>query len=1061
MKCVNNKQRVFTSMLVVLILLLSSNMVFAQSWIHTEGSETNIASGVTHQRILRFGEKGWQQINVVRVDLEDENNKLELVKSSNGVSSRDTLSNMMNQLESPIAGINADFFYLTQPDSPLGVMVKNSEIISSPVFDRPFSSLTVTYDGKADLVYWNNFSYISTKSGNLFSIEAYNKISWNYHKTTVLDSHWGKLSPGASDDYSDLVEVVVEGNTVKEVRRGLPGTEIPENGYVLLASGQHGDSLYQGIKQGEEITFYQQMNPDLVDIELAVGGGTVLVQNGRPAPFSEPVNGSHPRTAVGINRTGSEIIFVTVDGRHRSFTGVDGTMLSEIMIELGSEKAILMDGGGSTTMAVKALGSNVVTIANDPSDGSQRRIINGLAVVSTAPKGNLQGLLFQSDQNQTFVNHTIDLSVTGYDAYYQLFPLNQQQVSYRLVEGSGKIDGNRLIPESTGKIIIEAVVGDVSARKEISVLGDVAALQIHVPKYAVNPGEGLPLTVEGIDQNGYRAPLGLDRVQLTDSNGLGQFQEGVYQAGQGSGTTILKATYNGFHAAVPISVGLNKAAAGNLGQYSPTFLGYPSIVQGQVRLTSDGPEHQNAVQLDYDLTRVVETAAAYAIFDEDGIVIPNNTTRISMDVKAENTAPHWIRGLVRDGNGNAHTIDFKQGIDWTGWRVLEGNLPRGIKFPASLERVYVVETDPSYKTSGTLWFSNIAFQVPYTLPTLTQEESGGLVTDNLNRTPDQIDQQWLVYGGTSDEVKASELLTHLNQTGIQGLITGNIPVSVRSQNESIFFGGNGGYSATNVNNVMLISLNNSLDGIRKTNYQQWPWLVNALKGPLPDNIIILMPKPVFGPSGFTDELEADLLEDMLINLNQQGKNIFVLHGSDAEDEELVNGVRFIGTGKNENNGIQLMLSDRQLFYKRTSIGSSTSTTTSPLPQSTMNNVVSFKVGQRFYTLNSEQVQLDTAPYIKDSRLMIPVSHASNALGIPKEAVEWDAESETVLIRAGEGKTLLLTIGSNQLWLENQYLEMDTAAEITDSRTYIPISWFAKALSIDFSWDPATETVTFK
>ena len=124
-------------------------------------------------------------------------------------------------------------------------------------------------------------------------------------------------------------------------------------------------------------------------------------------------------------------------------------------------------------------------------------------------------------------------------------------------------------------------------------------------------------------------------------------------------------------------------------------------------------------------------------------------------------------------------------------------------------------------------------------------------------------------------------------------------------------------------------------------------------------------------------------------------------------------------------------------------------------------VVSFKVGQRFYTLNDEQVELDTAPYIKDSRLMIPVSHASNALGISKDAVEWDAESETVLIRAGEGKTLLLTIGSNQLWLENQYLEMDTAAEITDSRTYIPISWFAKALSIDFSWDPDTETVIFK
>ncbi len=1060
MKYLNKKFGVFTSMFIVLIILFSSNIVFAQSWIYTESSETNIASGVTHQHILRFGEQGWQQINVVRVNLEDENNKLELIKSSNGVSSRETLSNMMNQLESPIAGINADYFYLTQPDSPLGIMVKNSEMISSPVFDRPFSSLTVTYDGKADLANWKNYSYISTKSGNLFSIEAYNKISWNYHKITLLDSQWGKLSPGASADYLDLVEIVVEGDTVKEIRRGLPGTEIPENGYILLASGQQGASLYKGIQLGEVITFYPHMTPKLDDIELAVGGGTVLVQNGRPVPLSESVNGNHPRTAVGINRTGNVLLFVTVDGRHRSFTGVDGTRLSDIMIELGSEKAIVMDGGGSTTMATKPIGSNDVTIANRPSDGSERRIINGLAVVSTAPKGNLQGLLFKSDQNQGFVNHTIDLSVTGYDAYYQLYPLNQQQISYRLVEGNGKIDGSTLIPESKGNIIVEAVVGGISARKEINVLGDVAALQIHVPKYTVNSGERLPLTVEGIDQNGFRAPLGFDRIQLSDSSGLGEFQEGVYQTGQGSGTTIIKATYNGFHAAVPISVGLNKATAGNLGQYLPTFLGYPSIVQGQVRLTSDGPEHHNAIQLDYDLTSVMETAAAYAVFDEGGIVIPNNTTRITMDVKAENTAPHWIRGQVRGGDGNMHTIDFKQGIDWTGWRTLEGNLPLGIKFPLTLERVYVVETDPSYKTKGTLLFSNIAFQVPYTLPTLTQEESGGQVTDNLNRTPEQINQQWLVYGGTSNEEKALEILTHLNQSGIQGLITGNMPSPVRNQSESTFFGGNGGYGATNVNNVMIISLNNGLDGIRRTNYQQWPWLTNTLKGSLPNNIVILMPKPVSGPSGFTDELEADLFVDTLIELNQQGKNIFVLHGSEAEDEVLINGIRFIGTGKNENNGIQLMLSDGKLFYERTSIGSSTPAAQPPQSNIT-NNVISFKVGQRFYTLNGKQVQLDTAPYIKDSRLMVPVAHASNALGIPKDAVEWDAESETVIIRAGEGKTLLLTIGSNQLWLENEQLEMDTVAEITDNRTYIPISWFAKALSIDFSWDPNTETVIFR
>lgn len=134
-------------------------------------------------------------------------------------------------------------------------MIKDSNIISSPVFDRPFSSLIVTYDNRADLANWNNYSYVSTEKGNLFSVEAFNKISWNYHKITLLDQNWGKMSPGASDDYRDLVEVVVQGGVVREIRRGLPAVEIPEDGYIILASGQKGATLYQGMEVGEKIIF--------------------------------------------------------------------------------------------------------------------------------------------------------------------------------------------------------------------------------------------------------------------------------------------------------------------------------------------------------------------------------------------------------------------------------------------------------------------------------------------------------------------------------------------------------------------------------------------------------------------------------------------------------------------------------------------------------------------------------------------------------------------------------------------------------------------------------------
>jgi hypothetical protein len=47
-------------------------------------------------------------------------------------------------------------------------------------------------------------------------------------------------------------------------------------------------------------------------------------------------------------------------------------------------------------------------------------------------------------------------------------------------------------------------------------------------------------------------------------------------------------------------------------------------------------------------------------------------------------------------------------------------------------------------------------------------------------------------------------------------------------------GGTSGYSSSLVNDQLLIFLDNSSDGLRKTNYQQWPWLMNTLRGNVPE-----------------------------------------------------------------------------------------------------------------------------------------------------------------------------------------------------------------------------------
>ena len=64
---------------------------------------------------------------------------------------------------------------------------------------------------------------------------------------------------------------------------------------------------------------------------------------------SDITDGRHPRAALGLG--GGDVIAVACDGRR---SGVDAGLsmpeLAAVMVELGAESAINLDGGGSTTL---------------------------------------------------------------------------------------------------------------------------------------------------------------------------------------------------------------------------------------------------------------------------------------------------------------------------------------------------------------------------------------------------------------------------------------------------------------------------------------------------------------------------------------------------------------------------------------------------------------------------------------------------------------------------------------------------------------------------------------
>jgi hypothetical protein len=125
--------------------------------------------------------------------------------------------------------------------------------------------------------------------------------------------------------------------------------------------------------------------------------GPLLVRDGRPvvddaidpegfsagsAQFdSDITEGRHPRAALGLDRDCA--IAVAVDGRSAEAPGMTLIELARFMAELGSEHAINLDGGGSTSLV---LGGRLVNRPRDEHGAPPHRGREICTAVAFAPR---------------------------------------------------------------------------------------------------------------------------------------------------------------------------------------------------------------------------------------------------------------------------------------------------------------------------------------------------------------------------------------------------------------------------------------------------------------------------------------------------------------------------------------------------------------------------------------------------------------------------------------------------------------------------------------------------
>ncbi len=181
------------------------------------------------------------------------------------------------------------------------------------------------------------------------------------------------------DPYRPLGEVWIDGRQRRH--EPVPPEYAGRRGCVVCANGVVEIAARDGAPERPEGDLLQAGPLLVADGQIAFDGEADHegFSAGSAQFDSDITQERHPRAALGL--TGDELIAVTCDGRR---TGVDAGLsmleLAGVMVDLGAERAINLDGGGSTTHVHHGHLLNRPYSNQDQPGPQSRRVVTALAL---------------------------------------------------------------------------------------------------------------------------------------------------------------------------------------------------------------------------------------------------------------------------------------------------------------------------------------------------------------------------------------------------------------------------------------------------------------------------------------------------------------------------------------------------------------------------------------------------------------------------------------------------------------------------------------------------------
>ncbi|WP_200206851.1 phosphodiester glycosidase family protein [Micromonospora coerulea] len=691
--------------------------------LETAKSTRPVAPGLDLTSFDRYDADGWLRADALTANL---SGAVTVDYVNSGAVTRDEPLRAAVDHSRAVAAVNGDFFDINNSGAAQGVGIRSGELVQSPIAGHP-NAAAISAEGLGRVIQVG-FEGTATLPAGPAPLTQFNNMVQR-DGIGVFTPLWGSYPrTRAVDGAARVVEVAVTGGRVAAVTTAAGDGPIPAGTTLLLGRDAGADTL-AALRPGDPVDVaWRPKASDGGSLRAAVGGGNVLVRDGVVQSIADPTLA--PRTSVGFSADGRKMIMLTVDGRQVDSRGVTQTELGRMMVELGADTALNLDGGGSSTLLAREPGAATVQVENSPSDGTERPVPNGLAIYAPQGSGRLTGYWLETASDPTaapgvapirggrpdrvFPGLTRRLTAAGYDETYGPAAGTPSWRANPAAHGTVDDDGV-FRAGAPGRSTVTAWRDEASGTLDLTVLGSLDRIDSTVDRLGLNrQGDSGLFGVVGFDAEGNTAPIEPADLKLDYDRNLLQVTPTAdgnlsVTALGGSGSGLVTVRVGGRTTVLPVTVGLtdvpvtgfDDAAAWKFSQ---------ARASGAV---APAPGHTGqGLKLSYDFSQSTGTRAAYA--DPPAwIEVPGQPQAFGMWIHG-NGKGEWPSLHLHDAQDTQHVLRGPY-VTWTGWRYVEFAVPAGVQYPVRVRRFYVAETNPAAQYTSEIVIDDLVAKVPPTV----------------------------------------------------------------------------------------------------------------------------------------------------------------------------------------------------------------------------------------------------------------------------------------------------------------------------------------------------------